>query len=104
MSSADLLASMKALDLGLSPDSEANPVESERTKVSKPKPRKDSRLVDQANESSATPPKRQDKLEVEKPIPSVAQEANRGALPAQQSSNKKSKPRHHKKRSNETQT
>jgi len=99
MSSADLSASMKALDLGLSPDSEVNPVE--RTTVSKRrpklKPRKDSRLVNQVDECSVTPLKPLGKPEVDKSIPS-------GVPPSPQSSNNKSAQRRRKKRSNKTQT
>src|SRR2546427_6894646 len=106
MSSADLLASMKALDLGLSQDSEVNPVD--RTKVSKPKPkpkpREDSRLVSQVNNSSVTPLRPQGKLEVDNSIPSAAPEAKSGALRSPESSNNKSGPRHRKKRFNKTQT
>lgn len=110
MSSADLAASLEALDLGPSRDVKNPKVgstkpESTRASKWKSKPQGNRRLVSPIDELTATAPEPQNKLEVGTSIPSAAQNAEPVSHPTSPVSNKKrQRPRHRKKRSDETKT
>jgi hypothetical protein len=104
MTSADLSASLKALDLGPSQDIEDLRVENVRNRAPKwkSKPGGSSQVVASSGESTGPITKLRSKPEVEGPIPPQAQKAELGALSPSPVSKKKNQwPRHRKRRSKE---